>query len=99
MIHFQRTACVKSGVLPQALGVAREFAASAERIAGVDLQVTTPVGGNPWRIRWQMQFPDLNTMDKAFAAMFADPGYVALLGKIGEYLISGASVDEIWREM
>lgn len=35
-------------------------------------------------------------MDAANAKLMANADYQALLGKIAEYLISGASIDEVW---
>ena len=97
MISFHRTAGIKSGMLLSALGVAKEFVPVVKKVAGVDVRVELPIGGNPWRIRWTIQYADLNAMEVANAKLMANADYQALLGKIAEYVISGASVDEVWK--
>jgi len=97
MISFHRTACIKAGMMVEAMAVAIEFVGCVKRVADVDLRVEVPVGGNPWRIRWSFQYPDLAAMESAGIALMADPTYLALLAKIAEYVISGASTDEVWR--
>lgn len=57
MISFHRTACVKSGMMADAMGVAREFIAVLKKVTNVDARLEMPIGGNPWRIRWSIQFP------------------------------------------
>jgi hypothetical protein len=96
MITLNRTACVKSGMMAGALGVAQEFVLLLKRIAGLDVRVALPIGGNPWRIRWTIQYADMNAMEVANAKLMANADYQALLAKIAEYLISGASLDDVW---
>lgn len=96
MISFHRTACVKSGMLVSALGIAQEFIPLMKKVAGVDARLELPIGGNPWRIRWTIQYADMNAMEVANTKLMANADYQALLGKIAEYMISGASVDEVW---
>lgn len=95
-INFHRTACVKNGMMADALGNAREFVALMKKVAGVDARVELPIGGNPWRIRWTIQYADLNAMNVATMKLMANADYLALPGKTAEYLINGASMDEIW---
>ncbi len=96
MINFHRTACVKSGMMVDALGAAQEIVGLLKKVAGVDARLELPIGGNPWRIRWTIQYADLNAMDAANAKLMANADYHGLLRKIAGYMISGASVDEIW---
>ncbi len=96
MISLHRTACVKSGMMAVAVGIAREFVPLLKKVAGVDARVEMPVGGNPWRIRWTVQYADMNAMQVANAKLVANADYQALLAKIAEYLLSGASTDEVW---
>lgn len=96
MINFHRTACVKNGMMANALGVAQEFIPIMKKVADLDVRIELPVGGNPWRIRWTIQYADLNAMSSATTMLMANTEYVSLLGKIAEYLISGASLDEVW---
>jgi hypothetical protein len=96
MINSHRTACVKSGMMVDALGVAQEFVALMKKVAGLDVRIESPIGGNPWRIRWTIQYADLNAMQAATTKLMANADYIALLSKIAEYMISGASVDEVW---
>ena len=96
MIDFHRTACVKSGMMADAMGAAREVVSLMQNVAGVDVRVEIPIGGNPWRIRWTIQYTDLNAMNAANMKLMANADYIAQLGKIAEYVISGASMDEIW---
>ena len=96
MINFHRTACVKSGMMAEALVTAGEIAALVSKLAGVEARLELPIGGNPWRIRWTIQYADLNAMQTANATFMANAEYNALLRRIADYLISGASLDEVW---
>ncbi len=96
MINFHRTACVKNGMMTDALGVAQEFIPIMKKVADLDVRIELPVGGNPWRIRWSIQYADLNSMSAATTKLMANSDYVSSLSKIAAYLISGASVDEVW---
>jgi len=96
MINFHRTACVKSGMMSEALAVAQEFIPLMQKVAGADVRLELPIGGNPWRIRWTIQYADLNAMNTVNLKLMANPDYTALLAKIAQYLISGASLDEVW---
>jgi hypothetical protein len=96
MINFHRTACVKSGMMADALVTAREIAALVGKLVGVDVRLELPIGGNPWRIRWTIQYADLNAMEAANATFMTNAEYNARLREIADYLISGASLDEVW---
>jgi len=96
MVTFQRTACVKSGMMPEAVAMAREFVALIEKLTGDKARVQLPIGGNPWRIRWTIEYADLNSMQHNSLKLMADPDYQELLAKIANCVISGASDDEVW---
>ena len=96
MISFHRTACVRNGMMAEALSLAQDFVPLMKTVAGLDVRIELPIGGNPWRIRWAIQYADLNAMQDATTTLMAYPDYIALLGKIADTMISGASVDEVW---
>jgi hypothetical protein len=99
MIRFVRTASVAPGKLGNALEFAKKISAFLAKEHGVHLEVMVPIGGNPHRIAWRTEYPDLATMEKFNAKSMADPKYLKLLSEGGENFIAGSVNDAIWRTM
>lgn len=99
MIRFVRTASVAPGKLGDALAFAKKISEFLGKQHGVQLELMMPVGGNPHRIAWRSEYPDLATMDKVTTKFMADPQYLKLLSEGGDCFIAGSLNDAIWRTM
>jgi hypothetical protein len=97
MITLYRSASLLPGKLPNAVAFAKQVAAHAKDVMGVDVRVAMPVGGNPMRIGWASSFDNLGAMEAAMNKLLADTKYLALIGNAGEIFMAGTTHDEIWR--
>jgi len=99
MIQFSRTSSVAPGKLGDALGFAKEIATHLKNQYDIKTKVLMPVGGNPHRISWRSEYPDLAALDIFQSKLLADEKYLTLLGKASSFFIPGSVTDEIWREL
>ncbi len=97
MIRFVRTASVAPGKLGDALAFAKKIAEFLSKQYGVRMDVMLPVGGNPHRIAWRSEYPDLGAMEEFQSKIMADPKYIKLLSEGGANFIAGSLNDSIWR--
>jgi hypothetical protein len=68
MITFVRTASIAPGKVVEALTFAHQVAALTEKIMGVKIGVTMPIGGgNPFRIAWVATEADLGAFEATMA--------------------------------
>ena len=63
MITYVRTANIAPGKTAGALAFAHEIAKVVEKITGLKVSVSMPVGGNPFRIAWVTAQPDLASVE------------------------------------
>ena len=99
MIRVVRTASIAPGKVGDALAFAKQVSDFIAKKHGVQLQVMLPVGGNPHRVAWRTEYPDLGAMETFQAKLMADPKYVELLAKGGANFIAGSVNDSIWRTL
>jgi hypothetical protein len=97
MIHFFRTAAIAPGKQMSAMAFAREISAYLKSQHGLELAVSTPIGGNPNRVGWAVTYENLAAYEASSARMMADPGYHEVLLKGSENFIAGSVHDELWR--
>jgi hypothetical protein len=95
MIIFSRTANIAPG--KPAITWSREVAAYMKQKTGVQMRITMPVSGNPWRICFLGEFENLTAVDALQAKLRGDPKYRELLAKGSDYFIAGSITDEFWR--
>ena len=98
MITFTRTVGINPGKQAKALAWAREVAALAKAIDGLEGHVGMPVGGNPNRIKFTTQYENLAAFEIRSAKFFSHPKYLELAASGPERFVSGSSVDELWRD-
>jgi hypothetical protein len=97
VIYFQRTASIAAGKAVTAMSFAREVAALIKARTGLEVRVGTPIGGNPNRIAWYVQYESLAALEDTQAKLLADQKYMELIGKSAENFIAGSVHDDIWR--
>ncbi len=97
MIRFVRTAAIAPGKLGDALAFAKEVAEHLHKQHGVKVEVLMPVGGNPLRVAWKSDYPNLGAMEDLMAKLMADQKYLELVSKGGLNFVAGSVHDAIWR--
>jgi len=97
MIVVTRTIAIAPGQNLAAIGFARQIAAYIKTLAGTELEVLTPIGGNPNRITWSGRYPSLAEFEVRQAKMASDQKYMQLVATGKDLFISGSVFDTIWR--
>jgi len=66
---------------------------------GLNVAAHTPVAGDMTRILWTSSYPSLAALETTRGKMMADPHYLELLAKAGEFFVAGSPHDELWRSL
>jgi hypothetical protein len=99
MIIFMRTASIAPGKVMDALSFGHTIAKYIADRHGVKAQVFIPIGGNPNRIGWQVQFAALAEWDDLTVNLLLDPEYAKLIAANSQNLLPGSVHDEFWRQV
>jgi hypothetical protein len=97
MINFQRTASVAPGKAVPAMLFAREVATYIMGKSGLEVKIGTPIGGNPNRITWFVQYESLAILEDTQSKLMLDQKYMELIAKAADNFIPGSMHDDIWR--
>jgi len=97
MIRFVRTATIAPGKLGSALAFAREVAEHIKKHHGTTLEILAPVGGNPSRIAWKTDYPNLGALEDMQSKLMSDAAYLQLVEKGGANFVPGSLNDSIWK--
>jgi len=99
MITFVRTATIAPGKVADALAFAHQIAKLVEKITGLKVAVTMPIGGNPFRIAWVAAQPDLAAVEANNNKLLSDPEYMKLSEGSASLFLPGSAHDEMWRSV
>jgi hypothetical protein len=99
MITFVRTATIAPGKVVEALTFAHQIAKLVEKITGLKVGVSMPVGGNPFRIAWVAAQPDLAAVEANNNKLLSDPEYMKLTEGSASLFLPGSAHDEMWRSV
>jgi hypothetical protein len=99
MITFVRTASIAPGKVGDAIAFAHKVAKLVEKITGLKIGVSIPVGGNPFRIAWVTTEPDLASVEANMSKLLSNAEYMSFIETSGSYFLPGSVHDEIWRSM
>ena len=97
MIYYSRSGTIAPGKTAAALSFSREIAAHIKGKTGMDIRVGVPVGGNPQRIGWFMNFANLAALEEMQVALTQDQQYMDIVKRSGDNFVAGSFHDEIWR--
>src|ERR1019366_2620922 len=97
MIRFVRTACIAPGKFGDALAFAKQISEFINKHYGVKLEIMLPVGGNPQRIAWRTEYPNLGAMDEFQSKLLLDSKFMELSSKGAANFVAGSMNDVIWR--
>jgi hypothetical protein len=99
MITFVRTATIAPGKVVEALTFAHQIAKLVEKITGLKVGVSMPIGGNPFRIAWVAAQPDLAAVEANNNKLLSDPEYMKLSEGSASLFLPGSAHDEMWRSV
>jgi len=99
MITFVRTATIAPGKVADALTFAHQIAKLVEKITGLKVGVSMPIGGNPFRIAWVAAQPDLAAVEANNNKLLSDPEYMKLSEGSASLFLPGSAHDEMWRSV
>jgi hypothetical protein len=97
VITFHRTVCTTPGTFPAAIANAKEVCALAKDVTGVDVSLSTQVGGSVGYLRWSATYDNLAGLENALTKLLASPKYWELVNKGAANIVAGTAQDEIWR--
>ncbi len=99
MIAFLRVASIKPGKTGAAMMFAKEITTFIKAGHGLELEVLTPIGGNPQRVAWSTRYTDLAALETAMKKLTADAKYWELVNSGADCFIAGSMRDEIWQTL
>jgi len=97
MIVTNRTVSIAPGKNVAAIGFAKQIAAYIKASTGTDVEVLTPIGGDPFRITWMSHYPDLAEFEVRWAKVSTDQKYIQLVASGLDNFVPGSIFDTIWR--
>ena len=99
MITFYRSASIAPGKNSSSFAFAQEIVRYIKEKTGTTVKVAVPVGGNPNRIAWSVQYENLGELEVQLSTLMGDAKYMDLVAKSADNFIAGSIHDEIWRSL
>src|SRR5476649_2216395 len=97
MIVFIRTVVAAPGKSADLMAFAKEIVQVIKQANGVDVSISTAIGGALGAIAWTSMYESLAQMEESGAKLMADPGYLAMLRKVEGLVVPGSGHDQLWR--
>ena len=97
MILFARTSDIAPGQLAPAIGFARKVSSCLEAEYGRKIEVSMPVGGNPFRLHWSSTFESLEQYETFNTKVMQDKKYVDLIVSASACFIAGSARDTLFK--
>jgi hypothetical protein len=97
VIYFFRIATIAPGKTASALSYARDVAEYVKSKTGTKVVIGVPIGGQPNRIGWFVDYENLAKLEEDQTKLLQDSEYLAIAAKGGENFVAGSPHDEIWR--
>jgi hypothetical protein len=97
MITLTRSASIAPGKAREAINYAKQIAQYLREEHATTAEILMPVGGNPYRIAWQIHFAGLAELDSLSAKLNADNEYLEMIARNSAWVIPGSVHDDLWR--
>lgn len=97
MILFSRTSDAAPGQLAAGIGFAKKVSSYLESEYGTKLEVSVPVGGNPFRIHWTSTFETLEQFETLNTKLMQDAKYVDMMVSGSPCFIAGSTQDTLFK--
>ena len=85
MITFVQSVKIAPGKLAEMMAFSHQVVKHVKDNHGVQIQLTTPIGGNPNRIGYVMTYPNLAEFEAASTKLAADADYQKLVAANAEH--------------
>lgn len=98
MITFVRNYEVKTNKMPEALALAHEAMDHVKEAYGVDVDVYTPIGGNPLRIGLAGQYDSMGAVEDIMGKLAQDNSWPKYMARAADLIVEDSVVDEFWKQ-
>jgi uncharacterized protein YbaA (DUF1428 family) len=78
---------------------ARDISVFMKTKYGLQARVMLQIGGQVGRFCWSIDYPSLADFEATMDKMMADPDYQSILGKFGDFFLTGETHDALWSEV
>ena len=95
MILFTRSSDIAPGQMAQAIGFAKKVSAHLQAEYGRNLQVSMPVGGNPFCIQWTSTFDTLEQFENLNTKLMQDAKYLDMIVSASTCFVAGSARDTL----
>lgn len=99
MITYVRTASIAPGKTTEALAFAHNIAKLVDKLTGVKVGVSMPVGGNPFRIAWVSAEPSLAAVEATWAKLLSSADFMKASEGGAAFFLPGSAHDQMWRSV
>ena len=99
MITFIRTFSIMPGKTAEALAFAHQVTKHVKETHGLDISLSMPVGGNPYRIAFVSVAPNMSELEANIDRLAKDAEWEKLIVGNAGNTIPGSVHDEIWRSL
>jgi hypothetical protein len=95
MILFTRSSDIAPGQLAAAIGFAKKVSAYLQAQYGRNLDVSMPIGGNPFCIHWTSTFDTLEQFESLNTELMQDAKYLDMVVSASTCFIAGSARDTL----
>jgi hypothetical protein len=95
MILFRRSSDIAPGQLAPAIGFAKKVSAYLQAEYGRNIEVSMPVGGNPFCIHWTSTFDTLDQFENFNSKLMQDAKYLDMIVNASTCFIAGSARDTL----
>jgi hypothetical protein len=99
MIVFVRTMVAMPGKTMELIAFAKEIAKVVKQANGVEVSVSTSIGGAAGAVAWTSMAESLAELEKGTATLMANAEYQSMLKKAEGLVVPGSTHDQLWRRL
>jgi len=97
MITQIRSAAIAPGKTGEAIAYARTIAKLVKEKYGTAAEILMPIGGNPGRIAWRLNYESMAQFEALSAKILTDPEYLGAVAAGSANFLPGSVYDDFWR--
>jgi hypothetical protein len=97
MVTQIRSAAIAPGKAGDAIVFGNQIVKYVKEKYGTTAELLMPIGGNPARIAFRINYESMTGWETLTAKLMADPDYQALVAKNSATFLPGSVHDDFWR--
>jgi len=97
MITQIRSAAIAPGKTGEAVAYAHTIAKLVKEKYGTAVEILMPIGGNPARIAWRVNYESMAQLEALTAKTLTDPEYQRAVAAGSANFLPGSVHDDFWR--